>query len=118
MDTGDCKISPPRESMGKLPNSNLSSKYVLIPVKAYYSSASDDEITIRENRMAYQRSVYTFSSARRISLARQSLVPTSNPPGCCSCRLVNHDPRTKEFTACLHRKLAYMTVPSDVQRDD
>ena len=86
----------------------------VLPAKAwaYYSSASDDEITIRENRAAFQRYVNLRSILRLSWLkAVQSLVPSKNPPRCYIRRLVNNHSWMQVFSSSIHR--TYISSLSD-----
>jgi hypothetical protein len=48
---------------------------------AYYSSAADDEITIRENHAAYHRLVHHITSPSPVLIEfMQDLVPSSSTP--------------------------------------
>ena len=77
----------------------------VIPAKAwaYYSSASDDEITIRENRAAYQRYVLYILAPSWAQFTRcQGLVPPTHPTQCEPGRLVAQDPWIQDEPSCLH----------------
>ena len=72
---------------------------MVMPEKAwaYYSSAAEDEITNRENHVAYHRcdkgGAYTSVAlfTKYISY-QQDMVETTYPQGCHARRLVNEDP--------------------------
>jgi hypothetical protein len=73
---------------------------------AYYSSASDDEITNRENHAAFRRCVLRRQPwTRRIMylwLAPQDLVPTTDYARRDNCRLVNNDSGSSVKNANIH----------------
>lgn len=77
---------------------------------AYYSSAADDEITVRENHAAYHRYVIRNSLKgffHPLMYPTQYLVPPKNSPKCYPGRLVNEDSWMPFKYAHLHCQSIY-----------